>query len=67
MAKFQSLQVMLTKAEVAALIMAITEYIYLIEEGDVEELMEEMEVARTDAPLTADEACNLKAQLEALL
>jgi hypothetical protein len=59
--------VSLTEAEVVAMMVALSEYIYLLEEGDVTEAMEESDLSGSSALLTALEAHELKKRLAELL
>jgi hypothetical protein len=60
-------RVILTEPEVLAVTAALSEYIYLVEEGALREMMAEMEADEHDNFLTAGEASDLKGRLESLL
>jgi hypothetical protein len=59
--------VSLTELELLAVTAALTEYLSLVEEGTIDQLMDEMEADSNTTPLTAAEALDLKSRFEALL
>lgn len=61
------LNVNLTRQEVIALTIALSEYVYLLEEGNLDEAIDEAEEASESPILTAPDAAELKARLEAML
>ena len=67
MGKRRRLRLSINRAEAMALVVALSEYLYLQEEGHLSEVLDELELADADEPLSAAEAADLKARLESLL
>ena len=67
MAKQRSFQVTISEADAFTLVVALSEYLYLREEGNFDELMEELGLEDEEGLLSALEAADLQARLEGLL
>jgi hypothetical protein len=61
------LTISLTASEVLVLTLALTEYLYLVEEGNLVEAIEERGTVETLPALGASEVAELQARLESLL
>jgi hypothetical protein len=67
MSKRRLIQLSINRAEAMALVVGLSEYLYLREEGDLSEVLDELELTDADEPLSAGEAADLLARLEAHL
>jgi hypothetical protein len=61
------IRVELNELEVAAIVESLSEYLYLIEEGSLEESRSESQKQASHRALTPIEACELKNRLDSLL